>query len=81
MLVSVGAAAFTDLGFRLRSPVNFVNRRPIDASATEAKYDVHAVCDHARVPDVRDLLFETLEAALERSPAIESATWTVSAAA
>ena len=76
--------------------------------------------DHARVSDVRDLLFKTLEAAgypireietlsesddqvelapvlvpttadaaaleavvaaLERSPAIESATWTVSAAA
>jgi putative Mg2+ transporter-C (MgtC) family protein len=104
----------------LRPLVNFVNRRPIDASATEAKYRVHAVCDHPRVSDVRDLLFEALEAAgypireietlsesddqvelaavlvpttadaaaldavvatLERSPAVESATWTVSTTA
>ena len=104
----------------LRPLVHFVNRLPMDAAATEAKYSVHAVCDHARVSDVRDLLFETLESAgypireietllesddqvelaavlvpttadaaaldavvatLEASPAIKSATWTVSAAA
>jgi putative Mg2+ transporter-C (MgtC) family protein len=101
----------------LRPLVNFVNRRPIHAGETEAQYRVHAVCEHARVSDVRDLLFETLESAgypireietlsetddqvelaavlvpttaepdvleavvasLERAPAVESATWTVS---
>lgn len=111
-------AAFVLAGNTLLRPlVNFVNSRPIDTATTEAKYRVHAVCDHARVPDARDLLFEELEAAgypvreietlsetddqvelaavlvpttadtaaldavvaaLERSPAIESATWTVS---
>jgi putative Mg2+ transporter-C (MgtC) family protein len=111
-------AAFILAGNTLLRPlVNFVNRRPIDAAATEAQYRVHAVCDHARVADVRDRLFDALEAAgypireietlsetddqvelaavlvpttaeadvldavvvtLERDPAIESATWTVS---
>jgi len=104
----------------LRPLVNFVNRRPIDAHATEAQYRVHAVCEHARVSDARDILYETLEAVgypvreietlsesddqvelaailvpttadldileavvtkLELSPAVKSATWTVSAAA
>lgn len=104
----------------LRPLVNFVNRRPIDAEHTEALYRVHAVCEHARVPDARDMLHETLEAVgypireietmsesedhvelgatlvptsvdltvldavvslLEKSPAIETATWTVSTVA
>ncbi len=101
----------------LRPLVHYVNRSPIDAHATEAQYRVHAVCEHARVSDVRDALYETLEAVgypvreietlsesdelvelaavlvpttadldvleavatkLELSPAVRSATWTVS---
>lgn len=47
----------------LRPLVNYVNRRPIAPDATEALYRVHAVCDLADVSAVRDLLFDTLEAA------------------
>jgi putative Mg2+ transporter-C (MgtC) family protein len=47
----------------LRPLVNYINRRPIDARATEAQYAIHAVCDPANVADVRDLLFAELEAA------------------
>jgi putative Mg2+ transporter-C (MgtC) family protein len=102
----------------LRPLVNWVNRRPIDASVTEAKYLIHAVCRPQDVSDVRDLLdtelnrasypvrqVETLSdnedqvqlaailvpttadeaeldgvvAALEASPLILSATWSVEA--
>ncbi len=102
----------------LRPLVNWVNRRPIDAGVTEAKYAVYAVCRPADVSDVRDLLdaeldranypireVETLSdtedqvelaailvpttadeaeldavvAALERSPLVMSATWSVEA--
>ena len=102
----------------LRPLVNWVNRRPIDAGATEAKYLVHAICRPQDVSDVRDLLdaeldranypiqeVETLSdsedqvelaailvpssademeldavvAALEASPLILSATWSVEA--
>ena len=47
----------------LRLLVNYINRRLIDASATEAQYAIHALCDPANVSDVRDLLFAKLEAA------------------
>lgn len=47
----------------LRPLVNYINRRPITSSNTEAQYTVHAMCAPDDVPDVRDLLFETLEAA------------------
>jgi putative Mg2+ transporter-C (MgtC) family protein len=102
----------------LRPLVNWVNRRPIDAGETEAKYLVHAVCRPQDVSDVRDLLDETLDhanypirevgrrsdnngqveleatlvpttaeeaeldavvAALEASPLVLSATWSVEA--
>jgi putative Mg2+ transporter-C (MgtC) family protein len=104
----------------LRPLVNWVNRRPIDASVTEAKYKVHAVCRPQDVSAVRDLLDEALDraaypvqevetlsdneeqvelaailvpttadegeldavvAALEASPLILSATWSVETAA
>jgi putative Mg2+ transporter-C (MgtC) family protein len=100
----------------LRPLVNWVNRRPITADVTEAKYIVHATCSPGDVSDVRDLLdaeldrahypireVETLSdtedqvelaavlvpttakeieldavvAALEASPLIKSATWSV----
>jgi putative Mg2+ transporter-C (MgtC) family protein len=102
----------------LRPLVNWVNRRPISADVTEAKYAVHAICHPSDVSEVRDLLdaeldranypireVETLSdsdeqtelaailvptsaeeaeldavvAALERSPLIKSATWSVEA--
>jgi putative Mg2+ transporter-C (MgtC) family protein len=47
----------------LRPLVNYINRRPVDAATTEAQYTVHATCRPENVPDVRDLLFDTLEAA------------------
>jgi putative Mg2+ transporter-C (MgtC) family protein len=112
-------AAFVLAGNTLLRPlVNWVNRRPIDASVTEAKYLIHAVCRPQDVSDVRDLLdtelnrasypvrqVETLSdnedqvqlaailvpttadeaeldavvAALEASPLILSATWSVEA--
>lgn len=40
----------------LRPLVNWVNRRPIDAGVTEARYAVHAVCHPRDVSAVRDLL-------------------------
>jgi len=40
----------------LRPLVNWVNRRPITAAVTEAKYSVHAVCRPEDVSEVRDLL-------------------------
>jgi putative Mg2+ transporter-C (MgtC) family protein len=102
----------------LRPLVNWVNRRPITASVTEAKYSVHAICFPEDVSDVRDLLHAELDqanypirevetlsdsdeqvelaailvpttaepaeldavvAALEASPLIRSATWSVEA--
>ncbi len=104
----------------LRPLVNWVNRRPITGTVTEAKYIVHAVCRPQDVSDVRDLLaaeldratypvreVETLSetegqvelaavlvpstadeaeldavvVALERSPLVLSATWSVAATA
>ena len=104
----------------LRPLVNWVNRRPLDAGATEAKYAVHAMCHPDDLSELRDLLdvelgraglpiraVETLSgnerqielaavlvpttvedaeldavvAALERSPLVLSATWSVEATA
>lgn len=115
---AVAVSVFVLAGNTLLRPlVNYVNRLPIMAGSTEAKYRVHVVCDHPNVSVVRDLLFDTLEpagypirdietlsetddqvelaailvpttaepaaldaavAALERSPSVLSATWTVS---
>ncbi|MBB5373022.1 MgtC/SapB family protein [Acidocella aromatica] len=47
----------------LRPLVNYINRRPVDETSTEAQYTVHATCAPEDVPDVRDLLFDKLEAA------------------
>jgi putative Mg2+ transporter-C (MgtC) family protein len=47
----------------LRPLVNYVNRRPMDETQTEAKYQVHAICRQADTNDVRDLLAEQLGAA------------------
>ncbi len=100
----------------LRPLVNWVNRRPIDAGVTEAKYTMIAICDPKDLSDVRDLLdaeldrasfpiqevetrsdsdsqvelaatlvpttaepaeLDAVAAALERSPLVRSATWSV----
>jgi len=102
----------------LRPLVNWVNRRPLDADVTEAKYAVHAICRPKDMSNVRDLLDAELDRAsypirevrtlsdneeqvelaailvpttaeqgeldavvlaLERSPLILSATWSVEA--
>jgi putative Mg2+ transporter-C (MgtC) family protein len=47
----------------LRPLVNWVDRRPFHAGATEAKYTVHVVCRPQNVSDVRDLLDAALQAA------------------
>jgi putative Mg2+ transporter-C (MgtC) family protein len=47
----------------LRPLVNYINRRPVVGSSTEAQYTIHATCAPEDVPDIRDLLFDTLEAA------------------
>ena len=47
----------------LRPLVNWVNRRPITADVTEAKYSIHAVCLPRDVSDVRNLLDTELERA------------------
>jgi putative Mg2+ transporter-C (MgtC) family protein len=100
----------------LRPVVNWINRRPITATVTEAEYRVHVVCAPNAISDVRDLIdaeldrghfpvreVETLSetedqielgailvpttaedseldavvAALELSPLVRSATWSV----
>lgn len=45
----------------LRPLVNYINRLPIDAHTTEARYRVHVVTDHRKVSAARDILDETLE--------------------
>ena len=104
----------------LRPLVNWVNRRPIHAEETEARYAVHVICHPRDVSEIRDLLDAELEranypirevetvsdnegqvelkavlvpttaeageldavaAALERSPLVRSATWSVEASA
>lgn len=58
---AVTVAAFILAGNTLLRPlVNWVNRRPLTSGATEAQYQVHAVCDREDVSSVRDLLDEVL---------------------
>lgn len=45
----------------LRPLVNYINRLPIDARTTEARYRVHVVADQRKVAAARDILDETLE--------------------
>jgi len=45
----------------LRPLANFIDRRPISQTATEALYRVHVTCKPENVADARDLLFEELE--------------------
>ncbi len=47
----------------LRPLVTFIERRPIDESATEATFEVRLVVSEADRDAIRDLLFERLEAA------------------
>lgn len=47
----------------LRPLVNWVNRRPLSAEVTEAKYMVHVTCHPRDVSDVRDLLDVELDRA------------------
>lgn len=47
----------------LRPLVNWVNRRPLTADVTEAKYMVHATCHPRDVSAVRDLLDQALDQA------------------
>ena len=47
----------------LRPLVDAINRSPISERTTEATYAVHAICAPADTTEVRDLLFEVLEAA------------------
>ncbi|HEY2050137.1 MAG TPA: MgtC/SapB family protein [Caulobacteraceae bacterium] len=55
-------AAFILAGNTLLRPVvNFVNRRPMSPTETEALYRVHLICRPKDVSDARDLLFDELE--------------------
>jgi putative Mg2+ transporter-C (MgtC) family protein len=45
----------------LRPLVNYINRLPIDAQTTEARYRVHVVTNHRKVSEARDMLSEALE--------------------
>jgi putative Mg2+ transporter-C (MgtC) family protein len=47
----------------LRPLVNYLNRRPLDESSSEALYSVHAACAPGAVSELRDLLYVVLEAA------------------
>ncbi len=47
----------------LRPLVNWVNRRPITADVTEARYSVHATCLPRDISEVRDLLDAELDRA------------------
>ena len=61
-LEAVLVAAFVLSGNTLLRPVvDYINRRPISAEATEAIYRVHLVCRPEAVAEARDLLFEELE--------------------
>jgi putative Mg2+ transporter-C (MgtC) family protein len=44
----------------LRPLANWMNRRPIDHSVTEAEYRVHVFCAHESLSDVRDLMESVL---------------------
>jgi putative Mg2+ transporter-C (MgtC) family protein len=59
---AVLVAAFVLAGNTLLRPmVEFVNRRPITASETEAHYRTHVICKPKNVSIARDLLFDELE--------------------
>ena len=47
----------------LRPLVNYINRQPLSAHATEAVYRVHLICEAEHVTDARDMLTDALEAA------------------
>lgn len=47
----------------LRPLVNYINRRPISESVTEALYTIHVVSESDAISDTRDLVFAQLEAA------------------
>lgn len=47
----------------LRPLVNAINRIPIDEQRGEATYEVRVTAMHTRVPEIRALLLDTLEAA------------------
>jgi putative Mg2+ transporter-C (MgtC) family protein len=47
----------------LRPLVNWVNRRPITESTTEAQYRVHTTCNRDDVAEIRDLLDDVLSRA------------------
>lgn len=58
---AAGVAAFVLAGNTLLRPlVDWVNRRPLTETGTEAEYRVFASCDRAHLDDVRDLLDELL---------------------
>jgi len=55
-------AVFVLAGNTLLRPVaNYINRRPISYSGTEATYRIHVRCKPELVPEVRDLIYEELE--------------------
>ena len=57
-------AAFVLAGNTLLRPlVDYLNRRPLDESTSEALYSVHAACEPAAVSELRDLLYVVPEAA------------------
>jgi putative Mg2+ transporter-C (MgtC) family protein len=61
---AVVLAGFVPAGNTLLRPlVNFLNRRPLDESSSEALYSVHAACEPRAVSELRDLLYVVLEAA------------------
>lgn len=47
----------------LRPLVNYIDRRPVNASTTEAQYTIHVTCLPETVPDIRELLSQRLAAA------------------
>lgn len=72
--------------------VNWANRQPISADVTEAQYRVHVTCAPADVSDMQDLVeliaglvpttaeaaeLDAVVVALEASPLVQPATWTV----
>lgn len=60
VLVTIAVLAGNTL---LRPLVDKINRSPLHAGATEATYEVRVTTGAAYLPDVRELLTETLEAA------------------
>jgi putative Mg2+ transporter-C (MgtC) family protein len=64
LVEAVVLAGFVLAGNTLLRPlVNYLNRRPLDESSSEALYSVHAACEPGAVSELRDLLYVVLEAA------------------